>query len=190
MCNLADIYEAVETVYSTGNREIILLKCTSLYPSEPQNVNLRAMDTLRASFNLPVGFSDHTPGILIAAAAVARGACVIEKHLTLSRSLKGPDHSYAIEPDEFKQLVKAIREVEQSLGSTEIRMLPEEKKAARRNSIIAKTDIPSDTVITTDMISVKRPALGIEPRFKEGIVGQRTKRDIKKGEAVIWDMIQ
>jgi N-acetylneuraminate synthase/N,N'-diacetyllegionaminate synthase len=190
MCNLADVYEAVEVVYATGNEGIILLHTSSLYPTEPQDVNLLAMDTLSNAFHLPVGYSDHTLGLLMPAVAVARGACVIEKHLTLSRTLKGPDHSYALEPDEFKQMVKAIREVEQSLGSPEVKMLPGEKKSARRNSIIAKTDIPKGTVITKDMILVKRPALGIEPRFIEGVVGQRTKRNIKKDEAVIWDMIE
>ena len=189
MCNLADIYEAVETVYSAGNKGVILLHSSSLYPTKPQNANLRVMDTLSEAFHLPVGYSDHTLGLLMPAVAVAMGACVIEKHLTLSRTLKGPDHSYALEPSEFEQMVKGIREVERGLGSPEVKMLPEEKEMARRNSIIAKTDIPKGAVITKNMILVRRPASGIEPRFMDAVIGQKTKGSIKKDQAISWDMI-
>lgn len=132
MCDLADVYEAVETISSMGNDDIILLQCTSLYPTESKDVNLRVMDMLRETFQFPVGYSDHTLGYFMPAIAVARGACLVEKHFTLSRKLKGPDHSYALEPDELMQMVKAIREVEQSLGSAVKSILPEEKKVARR----------------------------------------------------------
>lgn len=189
MCNLADIYEAVEIVYCAGNKDVILLHSSSLYPTKPQNVNLRVMDTLSEAFHLPVGYSDHTLGLLMPAVAVAMGACVIEKHLTLSRTLKGPDHSYALEPSEFEQMVKGIREVERGIGSPEVKMLPEEKEMARRNSIIAKTDIPKGAVITKNMILVRRPASGIEPRFMDAVIGQKTKRSIKKDQALSWDMI-
>ena len=190
MCNLADIHEAVEIVYATGNEEIILLHTSSLYPTEAQYVNLLAMDTLSNAFHLPVGYSDHTLGSLMPAVAVARGACVIEKHFTLSRSLKGPDHAHALEPDEFKQMVSAIKEVEQSLGSPAVKMLPEEKKSARRNSIIAKQDIPKGVVIAEDMLLIERPALGIEPRFIRAVAGQKAKKSIKRNEAITWDMIE
>jgi sialic acid synthase SpsE len=189
MCNLADVYEAVEAVFSTGNENVALLQCTSLYPAAPHDVNLRVMDTLGRSFGVPVGYSDHTLGITMPIGAVARGACVIEKHFTLSRGLKGPDHFYALEPDEFKQMVIAIREVEQGLGSAIKMMLPEEKKCARRNSLIAKKDIPKGTKLAQDMIVINRPALGIEPRFLDAVIGQKTKRQIKKDEAITWESI-
>jgi len=189
MCDLADIYEAVEVVFSSGNKDIILLHCTSLYPTKPSNVNLRMMDTLRDCFHLPVGYSDHTLGSAISVAAVARGACVIEKHFTISRNLKGPDHSFALEPGELKEMVKAIRQIEQSLGSPIKKMLPEEEKVARRNSIIAKTDIPKGSRITKDMVEIKRPAFGIKPRFLEVVVGRKTKKDIKKGDPITWKLI-
>ncbi len=186
MCNSADIYEAVEVICSTGNQNIILLHCTSLYPTEPQQVNLRVMDTLRDSFRLPVGYSDHSLGLIIPIAAVARGACVIEKHITLSRKLKGPDHSYAMEPDELTQMVRSIRKVEQALGSADKRMLSEEKELARRSSLIAKKDIPKGTIISEDMVIISRPASGIEPRFLSAVIGQKSKKNIKKGLPVSW----
>ena len=189
MCDLADVYEAVKVVHSTGNQDIILLHCTSLYPAEPRCVNLRAMDTLKNAFQLPVGYSDHTLGFLISAIAAARGACVIEKHFTLSRKLNGPDHSYALEPDELTQMVKAIRETERSLGSAVKEMLLEEKKLARRESLIAKVDIPKGSILTKEMIVIKRPAFGIKAGFLNAVIGRETKREIKKDEAITWDII-
>ena len=189
MCDLADIQEAIDIVYSTGNEDVLLLHCIALYPTKPNQVNLRMMDTLRDAFHLPVGFSDHTMSIVIPAAAVARGACVIEKHFTLSRKLKGPDHPYALEPDELKQMVRAIRDVDASLGSPIKKMILEEAKNARRNSVIAKVNIPRGTKFTKDMVIVKRPAYGIKPKYLEIVIGREAKRDIKKDEAITWEMI-
>lgn len=189
MSDMADIQEAIDIIHSTGNEDIVLLQCTSLYPTKPNQVNLQAMDAMKSAFNLLVGFSDHTLSTAIPAAAVARGACVIEKHITLSRSLKGPDHPYAFEPDEFKQMVGAIREVEESLGSPIKKMHPEEKRLARRNSIIAKVDIPAGSKITKDMVVIKRPAYGIKPKYLDIIIGSEAKRDIEKDEAITWEMI-
>ena len=189
MCNLADIYEALEVIKSVDNQDTVLLHCTSLYPTLPQHVNLRAMDTLRNAFYLPVGYSDHTTSMYIPAVAVARGACVIEKHFTISRELKGPDHSYSLEPEELTQMVAFIREVEQSLGSPFKRMLPEEKQFARRESLFAQCDIPIDQKIESHMIVVKRSAMGVEPRFIQSFVGQKAKRYIKKDDPFSWDHI-
>jgi N,N'-diacetyllegionaminate synthase len=189
MCDLADVSTAVEVVHATGNQDIILLHCVSLYPAKPHQVNLRMMDTMRDAFHLPVGLSDHTLGFVIAAAAVARGACIIEKHFTLSRKLKGPDHAYALEPDELKQIVKAIREVEASLGSPIKDMLPEEKEVARRESVTAAVNIPKGTRLIKDMLSVKRPAFGIKPRFLDVVIGTKAKTDIEQGKPITWDMI-
>lgn len=191
MCNLADIQEAVDTVYSTGNEDIILLHCTSLYPTQPNQVNLRIMDTMKNVFHLPVGFSDHTLGITVPIAAVARGSCVIEKHFTLSRKLKGPDHPFALEPEELKQMVRAIREVEESLGSPIKKMIPEEEEMATlgRRSIIARVNIARGTKITEDMLIIKRPGYGIKPKFLNIIIGRGAKRDIEKDDIITWEMI-
>jgi len=191
MCNLADIQEAVDAVLSSGNMDIILLHCISLYPTVPGLVNLRMMDTLREAFQVPVGLSDHTTGIAVPVAAVARGACVIEKHFTLSRKLKGPDHSFALEPPELKQMVSSIREVEQSLGSPLKRMLPEEEEMAKlgRRSIIARADIRSGTRITEDMVIIKRPGYGIAPKFLNVVLGREVRKDIEADDAITWDMI-
>ena len=191
MCNLADIQEAIDTARSAGNEDIVLLQCTSLYPTQPNQVNLRMMDTMRNAFHLPVGLSDHTMGISVPIAAVARGACVIEKHCTLSRKLKGPDHPFALEPDELKQMVEAIREIEASLGSSIKQMIPDEEEMARlaRRSIIARVDIPKGTKLTEDMLIIKRPGYGIQPRFLDIIIGRGAKRDIEKDDIITWEMV-
>jgi len=152
-------------------------------------VHLRMMDTLKEAFGLPIGFSDHTLGVAVAVAAVARGAAVIEKHFTLNRRLEGPDHSYALEPAELKAMVKAIRDVEKSMGSGYKKMLTEERQYARRTSLIAKADIPKGAELNRGMIVVSRPALGIEPRLLDAVVSGRAKRRIKKGEPIRWDLV-
>lgn len=190
MCDLADVHEAIEVVRSEGNPGIILLQCTSLYPTEPRHVHLRAMDTLRAAFHLPVGFSDHTTDLVIPAVAVARGACVIEKHLTISRHLTGPDHAYALEPAEFKRMVEYIRTTEASLGSPVKTFLPEEAEAARRTSIRAARNIRAGEVLTVDVLVVERPGEGIRPRLLNAVVGLRTRQAIAKLEAITWDKVQ
>ena len=192
VCNLADIQEALDTAYSVDNWDIILLHCTSLfnYPAKSHQVNLRMMDTMRDAFHLPVGLSDHTAGLIITAAAVARGACVIEKHFTLSRKLKGPDHSFALEPEELKQMVKAIREVEEGLGSPIKKITPEEEEVAlQRPSVIAKMNIPRGTKLTEDMLIIKRPGYGIEPKFIDIIISREAKKDIQMGDGITWDLI-
>ncbi|MBI5449351.1 N-acetylneuraminate synthase family protein, partial [Candidatus Gottesmanbacteria bacterium] len=130
MSNLSEIREAVDEIYAEGNRQLILLHCTSNYPTRPKDVNLRAMETMRRAFSVSIGYSDHTLGIEIAVAAVALGACVIEKHFTLDRNLPGPDHQASLEPDEFRSMVKAIRSVERALENGE--------KWARHSEIAVK----------------------------------------------------
>ena len=189
MSDLADIYEAIITIESEGNTDVILLQCTSLYPTEPRHVHLRAMDTLRSAFQLPVGISDHTIDAVIPIAAIARGACVVEKHLTINRKLSGPDHSYALEPAEFKKMVEGIRATEDALGSPIKRMLPEEAELARRVSIRAAQDIGIGETLTRDLLVVERPAGGILPRLMDGVIGRKTRKLISKGEAVTWEKI-
>ncbi len=189
MCNLADIYEAMEVIEQSGNRQVILLQCSALYPTDPAQVHLRTMDTLREVFKVPVGFSDHTLGILFPAVAVARGACVIEKHFTLDRKMSGPDHFYAIEPGELAQMVKDIRAVEQGLGSDVKKMLPEEKKLARRESVFAKRNIAKNAKISAEDMVIKRPAAGIDSRFLKAAVGAKAIKNIKAGDPIVWDIL-
>lgn len=191
MADLADVQDAVEAVYATGNRQLALLHCVSLYPTRVDQAHLRMMDTLRAAFGVPVGFSDHTQGITVPIAAAARGAHLIEKHFTLSRRLTGPDHPFAVEPDELRAMVQGIREAEACLGSPVKRMLPEEAEMARlgRRSIIARVDIPEGTKITDDMLIVKRPGYGIPPKFLEVVVGRTARRHIGADDVITWDMV-
>lgn len=154
--------------------KVILLHCTTEYPAPFDEVNLKAMDTLATAFSLPVGYSDHTPGIHIALAAVARGAKVIEKHFTSDRSLPGPDHQASLEPAELKQLVKAIREVEQALGDGIKRPTASEWKNRQvaRKSLVATKPIRQGEVFTTDNLTCKRPGTGISPAEYWQMLGQ------------------
>jgi N-acetylneuraminate synthase/N,N'-diacetyllegionaminate synthase len=149
------------------------------------------MLTMAAAFGVPVGLSDHTMEIEIPIAAVTLGACVIEKHFTLDRRLPGPDHPFALEPDEFKTMVKGIRVVEAAMGSPLKCMLPEEEEMARlgRRSIVAKVEIPKGTIIEADMLTTKRPGYGIRPKFLPVIVGRPARVTIRADEVVTWDMV-
>lgn len=189
---LSEIAEAIETIYATGNRQIILLHCTSIYPTKFEQVNLRIIKTLKEAFHLPVGFSDHTlDPILVPIAAVAQGAVMIEKHFTLDRNMKGPDHATSIEPHELRDMVRAIRTTEKIMGNSSKYILEEEKEFARmcRRSIVADCDISANTVIKHSMLTLKRPGYGIPPKFLDLIVGRKTKRKIKKDELIGWDDI-
>ena len=153
---------------------------------------MKAIETMEVAFKIPIGFSDHTIGIHIPIAAVAMGACVIEKHFTLDRTLPGPDHSFAIEPDELNEMVRCVREVEKAKGSgikEKSGLESEEMYTKARRSIHARVDIPKGTKITRDMLIIKRPGYGIKPKFIDVVVGREAKRDIKEDEWIIWEMI-
>ncbi len=188
MSDLADVHDAVEVIRQTGNHDLALLQCSALYPAPSEKINLRVMDTLRDAFQVPVGFSDHTLGILFPSVAVARGACVIEKHFTLDRTLPGPDHSYAIEPNELAQMVKDIRAVEAALGGQEKRFLPEERKQTRRVSLFAARDMKSGEVIQPGYVVLQSPGTGLPARFLNSILGQSVKKPVKKDDPITWDM--
>lgn len=192
MANLGEIEDALNAIRSTGNNNVILLHCNSLYPTPLEVVNLRAMETMREAFKLPVGFSDHTLGIYISLAAVAMGACIIEKHFTLYRSLLGPDHSFAIEPDELKELVSGIKMIDAAKGDgikQRCSLEDDEMYQKGRRSIIANCDILAGTVITKDMLVVKRPGYGISPKFINIVVGRTARVSIEKDDWIIWEMI-
>jgi len=192
MANLSEIEDAINAMKSIGNEDIILLHCNSLYPTPVEIVNLKAIETMKNAFKMPIGFSDHTLGIHIPIAAVAMGACVIEKHFTLDRNLPGPDHSFAIEPDELKEMVICIREVEKAKGNgikEKSELESEEMYIKARRSIHAKVDILKGTKLKRDMLIIKRPGYGIKPKFIDIVVGRDVKKDIKEDEWITWDMV-
>lgn len=191
MCSLGEIENIIEWVDKTGNGSLALLHCNSLYPAPPHVCNLNVLTTLQQAFNCVVGYSDHTTGIHISVAAVTLGAKIIEKHFTLNRDMQGPDHAHSIEPNEFKDMVSNIRDVEVALGSTFKRISPEEMENYRlaRRGLCAASDISKGVRITEDMICVKRPGYGIKPKYFDMVVGRVTSKDIKKDDILTWDML-
>lgn len=181
MSVLEEVEAAVKVLESAGTprADIILLHCTTQYPTEPEDVNLRAMDTLATLGCGGVGYSDHTSGITIPIAAVARGAQVIEKHFTLDRTLPGPDHKASLEPDEFTRMVAAIRSVEVALGSGLKMVAPSEAPniEVARKSIVAARDIRRGEFLTAENITVKRPGNGISPMRWDEVIGTRAVKD-------------
>ena len=192
MATLGEVEEALNVIRSEGVEDVILLHCVSNYPARIEDVNLRAMETLKQAFKNPVGFSDHTLGITAPIAAVALGACVIEKHFTLDRNSPGPDHKASLEPDELKEMVKTIRDVEKALGGGIKRPTKEEEEVKKvvRRSIVAKMDIFEGAIITEDMLDVKRPGMGIEPKYVDMVVGRKAKENIKRDEIITWKIIE
>lgn len=191
IATLGEIEEAVETILGAGNKELILLHCVSSYPADVEECNLRAIQTLENAFQLPVGFSDHTLGIEVSLAAVALGACVIEKHFTLDRTLPGPDHKASLEPAELAQLIQGIRAVEKALGDGLKRPSPKELKnrAIIRKSLVAACNIPAGTIILDSMITIKRPGTGLAPKFKAEVVGRRARVNIAEDQLIEWRML-
>jgi N,N'-diacetyllegionaminate synthase len=193
MATYGEIDDALGAIKETGNREVALLRCASLYPAPAEIMNLRAMSTMREAFGVPVGLSDHTTGIAVATGAAALGAELIEKHFTLSRGLEGPDHPFALEPSELQAMVAAVREVEAALGNGRLEgpSEPESGEMYRlaRSSLHAATDIPETTAITRDMLTVKRPGYGIKPKYLDLVVGRTARTDIEADDAITWDMV-
>ena len=191
MSTLGEIEEALEDIREKGVEDIILLHCVTSYPAKTEEANLKVIKVWQNSFGLPIGFSDHTLGIATPVAAVALGSALIEKHFTLDKTMPGPDHRASLEPDEFKEMVDAIRDVEKALGDGVKRLTEEEeriKKVARR-SIVAKVDIPKGKTITEDMLDLKRPGIGLEPRYLDKVVGMKAKKNIKADELVTFDKL-
>lgn len=177
MSYLGEVEQALRVIYAAGNRKVILLHCVSNYPAEPVDTNLRAMQTMATAFGVPVGYSDHTLGIEVALAAVALGACVVEKHFTLDRTLPGPDHGSSLEPNELSALVKGIRTVEAALGHGRKEPAASEANTAAvvRRSLVAACDIPLMTMLTDQHIAIKRPGTGLPPSMREYLVGKKTR---------------
>jgi N,N'-diacetyllegionaminate synthase len=190
MSNLEEVRAAVEILKSVPG--IVLLHCTSNYPASPASANLRAMQAMHEAFSLPVGYSDHTLGREVALAAVALGACVIEKHLTLDRNLSGPDHSASMEPDEFAVLVRGVRMVETALGNGVKQPVPEEAAvaAAARRSLVAACNITKGTRLQEQHIAILRPGTGLRPELLPQILGRRLKQNVESGQLFTLEMLQ
>jgi len=182
MASLAEIEEAIHAIRNEGNNQIALLKCTSAYPALPGEMNLRTIPHLAQMFDVPVGLSDHTLGISVPVAAVALGACIVEKHFTLSRQTPGPDSAFSLEPQEFKTMVEAIRETEKALGRV-CYEVSEHEKASRvfRRSLFVVKDMKKGELFSAENVRSIRPGYGLAPKFLPLLIGKQTKCDLKRG---------
>jgi len=189
---LKEVVEAIKWIEGVGNTKVILLHCTGLYPTLAEEVNLKAMIALKRKFQVPVGFSDHTLDTITAAAAVALGAKVIEKHFTLNRVLSGPDHRFALEPEELKEMVSNIRIIEKALGTGIKEPVKREinKERLIRRGIVAESDLKKGEKLTIDSITIKRSGAGaILPKYFYKILNRKARVHIKTDEKITWKMI-
>jgi len=190
---IAEVDEALKVIRSEGNEDIILLQCVTNYPAHFEYANVRAMKAMSEMFNVLVGYSDHTPGTVVPLGAVALGACIIEKHFTDDKARTGPDHPFAMEAKDFKDMVDKIRILKKALGSSAKKIYADEKKTIilQRRCLRASKDIPKGSKITEDMIDVLRPLDkdSLDPKYKEIIIGREMKVDIKKGSTFTWKNI-
>jgi len=190
MATLGEIDEAVRTARNAGARQIALLKCTSAYPAPPEEMNLRAIPHLSETFDLPVGLSDHTLGISASVAAVALGACIVEKHFTLSRDVPSPDAAFSLEPHEFKAMVDAVRVAEKALGKA-LYEAGKQESASRvfRRSLFVVEDIEAGEVFTNGNVRSIRPGYGLPPKFLSTVLGRVAAEDVVRGTPLAWNMI-
>lgn len=189
MCDVVDVENAVNVLEKFGlkREQITLLHCNTEYPTPMEDVNLRAILTLKEKFGVKVGYSDHTKGIEVSLAAVALGARVIEKHFTLDRNMEGPDHKASLEPNELKEMVFAIRNIEKALGDGEKQVSASERKniVVARKSIVAANNIVKGEIFTEENITVKRPGNGISPMLWEEVVGTKAIKDFDIDEQIV-----
>ena len=192
MSYLEEVETALHTIAEAGNPPTILLHCVSNYPADASDVNLRAMATMSQAFQLPVGYSDHTSGVEVALAAVALGACVIEKHFTLDRNLPGPDHKASLEPDELANMVRGIRSVEASLGDGRKQPAASELDTARvaRKSLVAAQDIPKGATLRLESIAIKRPGTGMAPAMRDRVIGRKARTEISEGTLITPEVLE
>lgn len=189
---ISEIDDAVRTILSTGNNQLILMQCVTNYPSKLESANIRVIEAYQKMYNIVTGYSDHAPGSVVALGAVALGARVIEKHFTLDKTLAGPDHPHSMNPEEFSFMVKSIRELEKSLGTSFKQPVEEEAETiyVQRRGLCAKNEIEVGAEIKATDIDVLRPALGIPPKFESVVSGKIAGRKILKGEPIYWEDIQ
>ena len=190
MGTLEEIQEAVDAICSTGNRQLALMKCSSAYPAKPEEMNLRTMQDLKERFGVPVGLSDHSMGAFSAATAVAMGANLIEKHFCISRAVKNPDSSFSMEPQEFREMVEQVREVEKAMGTVQYGVSrQEESNACFRRSLFVVEDIAAGEVLTPEKIRSIRPAYGLKPKYYQEVLGRTAKRSLRRGTPLSFDDI-
>jgi sialic acid synthase SpsE len=189
MSFLSEVGDALQVLRAGGAKEILLMHCVSAYPAPPCKMNLRSLETLQSNFELPVGLSDHSEGILIPLIAVALGAVVIEKHFTLDKNAPGADHQCSMDSDDLRELMRSLRDVETSLGDGRKRPsdIEEEGRLLGRRSIVAAVDIRAHEKIVPWMLSFKRPGSGLEPRYKDKITGMTARRNISKNTILQWE---
>ena len=191
MATLDEIREALCALEEAGGGSVALLKCTSAYPAPPEEMNLRTIPDLAATFGVPVGLSDHTLDLAVPVAAVALGACLIEKHLTLSRAAGGPDSAFSLEPDEFRAMVREVRTAERALGTVYYGVSSrEEETRIFRPSLFVVQDVRRAAVFTAENVRVIRPGHGLHPRHLAEVLGRRAARDVVRGTPLTWDMVE
>jgi sialic acid synthase SpsE len=186
---LAEIDEAVRVIEASGNRDLVLMQCITNYPSKIDSANVNVLKTYQKAFDILTGYSDHSPGPVVALASVVLGGCVIEKHFTLNKADKGPDHPHSMNPAEFKLMVDYVREIERAMGSTRKEVVEEEGETVyvQRRGLYAKRNISKGKLIEEEDIDVLRPAIGILPKFKSIIIGKTAKNDIAAGQPLFWE---
>jgi sialic acid synthase SpsE len=189
MASLGDIERALDVATASGATDLLLMHCAVNYPPRFEDLNLRAISTLREAFNVPVGWSDHTPGHTADVVAVALGACAIEKHFTLSRTQEGPDHSFALEPDELTSMVKAIRNAESALGSGVKRVTESEAEMFQlgRRSLVAARHLAAGALIGREDVAVKRPGFGIPVHELEQVIDRHAAHELAEDQVLQWD---
>jgi len=190
MASAEEIQEALQTARQAGATQIALLKCTSAYPAPAEEMNLRTIPEMARRFGVPVGLSDHTMGVAAAVAAVTLGACIIEKHLTLSRATPGPDSGFSLEPHEFKTMVEAVRTAERALGEVHFGVSEnEEASRAFRRSLFVVEDVKRGETFTEGNVRSIRPGYGLHTRHLGEVLGKRAVRDIERGTPLSWDLV-
>jgi len=190
MATLEEIDEALAVARAAGATQIALLKCTSAYPAPPDEMNLRTISEMVRRHQVPIGLSDHSMSIAVPVAAVALGASIIEKHITFSRSEKGPDSAFSLEPDEFRSMVEAVRVAERALGHVHFGVSAhEESSRVFRRSLFAVQDVKSGEVFTDENVRSIRPGHGLHTRYLPQILGKRATRDVERGTPLSWDLV-
>ena len=190
MGTIEEITEAVNAIYSTGNRQLALMKCSSAYPAKSEEMNLATIRDLRARFDIPVGLSDHSMGAFSAATAVAMGACIVEKHFCVSRAIENPDSVFSMEPDEFADMVRQVREVEKAMGTVSYGVTAqEESNSCFRRSLFVVQDVAAGEKLTPDNIRSIRPAYGLKPKYYRDVLGRTAKCDLRRGTPLTPEVI-
>ena len=190
IARLGDIQDAIDACYRMGNREIAILKCTSAYPAPVDEINLKTMVNMKETFNLITGLSDHTMGTTVSIASVAMGAKIVEKHLTLRREDGGADSQFSMEPEEFKEMVDAIRMTERAMGKVTYDLSEKQKNSREHSrSLFIVKDIKEGEVFTNENVKSIRPGFGIATKYINDILGKKATRNIEKGTPVKWNLV-